>query len=111
MKKLTMLGVLVLSAPAALLAQSDPISLPTGMSITPTAAPHSVLQLLNPGLANLPNYVAGQAVSTALSPDGTTLLVLTSGYNYVTDSQGKAQTNEYVFVYNTGYNPPKQLQV
>src|SRR5262245_57796937 len=42
----------------------------TGMKITPTAAPGSVFQRLNPGLAGLPEFTAGQAVSTALSPDG-----------------------------------------
>jgi DNA-binding beta-propeller fold protein YncE len=90
---------------------SDPITLPTGFAITPKAAPHSVLQLLNPGLPALPNYVAGQAVSTALSPDGTQLLVLTSGFNAVADKQGKAQTNEYIFVFSTTSNPPQQTQV
>jgi len=96
-----MLAAFALLAAVPVLAQSasDPITLPNGFAITPTAAPHSVLQPLNPGLPNLPNYVAGQAVSTALSPDGTQLLVLTSGYNTVTDTQGKAQTNEYVFVF------------
>src|ERR1019366_4960002 len=69
----------------------DPIALPNGFALTPTAAPHSVLQVLNPGLPTLPNYLAGQAVSTALSPDGTQLLVLTSGFNAVADTQGKAQ--------------------
>src|SRR5271157_2359948 len=98
---------------APLLAQSsfDPIALPNGFALTPTAAPHSVLQVLNPGLPTLPNYLAGQAVSTALSPDGTQLLVLTSGYNAVTDTQGKAQTNDYVFVFTTTVTPLKQTQV
>jgi len=112
------LAAFALLATAPMLAQnpSDPITLPTGFAITPMAAPHSVLQPLNPGLANLPNYVAGQAVATALSPDGTQLLVLTSGFNEVVDTQGKAQTNEYVFVFSTStlgttFIPPKQTQV
>ncbi len=53
--------------------------LPTGMSITPNAAPGSSVITLNPGLAGQPNYVAGQPVSTVTSPDGNTLLLLTSG--------------------------------
>jgi hypothetical protein len=111
------LAAIALLAASPVLAQSsDPITLPNGFAITPTAAPHSVLQPLNPGLPNLPNYVAGQAVSTALSPDGTQLLVLTSGYNSVTDTQGKAQTNEYVFIFSiitssTTVVPPRQTQV
>jgi hypothetical protein len=68
---------LITAAPALAQGSLDPITLPNGFAITPTAAPHSVLHLLNPGLPTLPNYVAGQAVSTALSPDGTQLLVLT----------------------------------
>jgi DNA-binding beta-propeller fold protein YncE len=85
---------------------------PSGQSITPTAAPGSVFQDLNPGLANYPNYRAGQAIKTALSPDGTTLLVLTSGYNNVNFSSGpnlgyqdNSASTEYVFVYDvTGVN-------
>jgi YVTN family beta-propeller protein len=83
----------------------------TGMKITPTAAPGSIFQSLNPGLAGLPDFTAGQAVSTALSPDGNTLLVLTSGYNRMngpTGSRNAAWSNEYVFVYDvTGASPVK----
>jgi hypothetical protein len=102
---------LITAAPALAQGSLDPITLPNGFAITPTAAPHSVLHLLNPGLPTLPNYVAGQAVSTALSPDGTQLLVLTSGFNAVADTQGKAQTNEYVFVFATTQSQPRQTQV
>ena len=73
-------GAAVCLAPG--LAQSlstDAIQLPTGLAITPTAAPHSVFQTLNPGLPGLSNFVAGQAVTTALSPDGKQLVILTSG--------------------------------
>jgi hypothetical protein len=44
---------------------SDPIQLPTGALLTPIAAPRSVYQTLNPGLTDLPNFVAGQPVTTA----------------------------------------------
>jgi hypothetical protein len=64
------------------------IRLPTGQRITPTATPGSTFAPLNPGIAALPSYTAGQAVSTAVSPDGRTLLVLTSGYNQILDSSG-----------------------
>ena len=64
--------------------------LPDGQSITPTAAPGSTFTHLNPGLADFPDFAAGQAVTTAVSPDGKTLLVLTSGYNRNYDSSGNA---------------------
>jgi hypothetical protein len=55
--------------------------LPTGQVITPTAAPGSTLQVLSTGLRSDGNADAAQAVNTQLSPDGKTLLVLTSGWN------------------------------
>src|SRR5215813_9309686 len=55
--------------------------LPTGQVITPTAAPGSTIQVLSTGLRDDGNADAAQAVNTALSPDGKTLLVLTSGWN------------------------------
>src|ERR1700756_3865655 len=47
--------------------------LPTGQTITPTAAPGSTFQPLKPGLADNPDYAVGQAVSEVLSPDRKTL--------------------------------------
>src|SRR5579872_3616118 len=55
--------------------------LPTGQVITPTAAPGSTIQVLSTGLRSDGNADAAEAVKTALSPDGETLLVLTSGWN------------------------------
>jgi YVTN family beta-propeller protein len=55
--------------------------LPTGQVITPTAAPGSTLQVLSTGLRSDGNADAAEAVNTALSPNGKTLLVLTSGWN------------------------------
>ena len=55
--------------------------LPTGQTITPTAAPGSTFTTLSTGLRSDGNADAAEAVKTALSPDGKTLLVLTSGYN------------------------------
>ncbi len=64
--------------------------IPTGQIITPTAAPGSVLQrLANPQLRPDGNADADSAVATALSPDGKTLVVLTSGFNVsVNDTAG-----------------------
>ena len=87
---------------------AQPILLPNGAEITPTAAPHSVQLPLNPGVASHPNFTLGQAVTTALSPDGTQLLVLTSGYN-----RGPGQLAdfpEFVFVYDVTSYPPRQVQ-
>src|SRR5262245_38624696 len=74
-----------LSAQTAKGRSKQPEIVPTGMSITPTAAPGSTLQFLNPDLPGMPEYLADHPISTALSPDGSTLLVLTSGYNRVYD--------------------------
>lgn len=54
---------------------------PPGLFITPTALPHAVQKVLNPGLANYPNFVAGEAVKAVVSPDGKTLAILTAGMN------------------------------
>lgn len=55
--------------------------LPTGQVITPKAAPGSTFAPLATGLRTDNNADAAEAVTTTLSPDGKTLLVLTSGYN------------------------------
>jgi YVTN family beta-propeller protein len=89
-------------------------ALPDGQSITPTAAPGAVFSSLNPGLADYPDFTAGQAVTSTLSPDGTTLLVLTSGYNRNFDASGKLlarDSNEYVFVFDITSGAPVQRQV
>ena len=89
-------------------AGGQPILLPNGAEITPTAAPHSVQLPLNPGVASRPNFTLGQAVTTALSPDGTQLLVLTSGYNR---GPGPiADFPEFVFLYDVTSYPPRQVQ-
>jgi YVTN family beta-propeller protein len=55
--------------------------LPTGVRITPAAAPGARLMRLATGLRADGNADGAEASAVALSPDGTTLLVLTSGYN------------------------------
>jgi YVTN family beta-propeller protein len=55
--------------------------LPTGQTITPTAAPGAVFSRLPTGLRADGTADANGAVTTALSPDGTALVVITSGYN------------------------------
>lgn len=88
--------------------------LPTGMRITPTAADGSRFEPLNPELADNPDYRADHAVATEISPDGGTMLVLTSGYNRVNGTDGARiaeQSNEYVFVYDIGHGRPVKRQV
>ena len=87
---------------------------PTGQMITPSAAPGAVFQPLNPGLADFPDHDAGQAAALALSPDGGTLLILTSGYNLLFGADGKpipAASMEYVFVYDVSGPSPVKRQV
>ncbi len=84
------------------------------MSITPLAAPGAALQALNPGLPDLPQFTADHPVSSAVSPDGRTLLVLTSGFNRNHGADGKivdALSNEYVFVYDISHAAPVKTQV
>ncbi|MGA9673151.1 MAG: hypothetical protein WBQ94_28385, partial [Terracidiphilus sp.] len=94
--------------------------LATGQFITPTAAPGSTIQQLATGLRADGNADAAEAVNGALSPDGKTLLVMTSGWNRnnnqpngtpitfptldpVTGAAVGTTTNdEWVFVYQIG---------
>jgi DNA-binding beta-propeller fold protein YncE len=97
-------------------------SLPNmGQQITPLAPLGSRFESLNPDLADNPNWLAGHAVTTVVSPDKKTLLVLTSGYNrvYRTDSVldvfgtyfNWAESTEYVFIYDISLGTPIKKQV
>jgi YVTN family beta-propeller protein len=111
---MAVLSALSLAGGPALAREPQGELLPTGQTITPTAARGAVFTTLNPGLKDNPGYVVGQAVTTALSPDGKTLLVLTSGYNLVSDADGHtipAQSSEWVFVYDVGGGKPHLSQV
>jgi DNA-binding beta-propeller fold protein YncE len=103
----------IASSTSLMSSASEP--LPTGKSITPTAAAGSLFQPLNPGLpAPFAGFIADHAVTTATSPDGNTLLILTSGYNLNNDSTGAqvdAASHEYVFVYDISVHPPVKNQV
>jgi YVTN family beta-propeller protein len=91
---------------------SAQVVLPTGATITPTAAPGSTFTALTVALPDYPNYNPDSAETTAISPDGKTLLILTSGYNLRLDSNGNfqaADSNEYVFVYDIS-TPAAPLQ-
>jgi DNA-binding beta-propeller fold protein YncE len=86
----------------------------SGQVITPLAPANAKFSSLNPGLPDFPEYTAGQAVKTVISPDGATLLVLTSGYNRLNNAQGlrePADSNEYIFVFTLTRGTPQQTQV
>jgi hypothetical protein len=86
--------------------------LPSGVRITPTAAPGALFEPLHPDLPMRPDCIAGQAVTTAVSPDGTTLLIVTSGYNRNDGPNGALvpeESRESIFVYDiTGKQPVKR---
>jgi DNA-binding beta-propeller fold protein YncE len=97
-------------------------SLPNmGQQITPLAPQGSRFESLNPDLVDNPNWLAGHAVTTVVSPDKKTLLVLTSGYNrvYRTDNVldafgtyfNWADSTEYVFIYDISKGTPIKKQV
>lgn len=107
-------AVVVLTAtliPALHAQQTIPNS---GQQITPTAPTGASFVGLNPGLADNSQYLAGQAVTSVVSPDGKTLLVLTSGYNLLHDPSGHiipADSTQFVFVYDISQHKPLQKQV
>ena len=107
-----------------------PTILPTGKTITPTAAPCSTFEQLKTGLRSDGTADANSAVAATLSPDGKTLLVLTSGYNqgFKNETTGepfsyavldpitgkptetKVEKSEWVFVYEVGSGTPSKRQ-
>jgi DNA-binding beta-propeller fold protein YncE len=93
----------------------DPPALQTaaGQYITPTALLGSVQQLLNPGLPAYPDFVAGEAVRSQLSPDGKTLAILCAGMNSLVLPDGTTDTansTQFIFFYDvSGSNKQKPL--
>ena len=88
-----LLATTVMVAPALARAQSNTLiegndgtlPLPTGQFVTPvTPLTNAIQQPLNPNLPNYPNFVAGEAVRSQLSPDGTTLAIICAGQNTLT---------------------------
>ena len=107
-----MAAILAIAAGGGAAAET-PQFLPTAQFITPQAAPGSIFQPLNPRIAADPNYTAGQASAVALSPDGRTLLILTSGYNLYVGPDAKTVptlSEEYVFVFDVSGRRPVQRQ-
>jgi YVTN family beta-propeller protein len=87
-------------APAA---EAPPVQLATGQYVTPAALRGAVQLPLNPGLAAYPDFVAGEAVRSQLSPDGATLAVLTAGQNSLYKPSGSVDTaasTQFIFLYD-----------
>jgi YVTN family beta-propeller protein len=77
--------------------------LATGQYVTPAAVRGAVQQFLNPGLTAYPNFIAGEAVRSQLSPDGTTLAVLCAGQNSLIKTDGSTDTEastQFIFLYD-----------
>lgn len=120
---LLLFGVASTSKPVSVRADDDDKPkngefIPTGVHIAPSAAKGSLFQALNPDLSFDPTFTAGQAVTTTVSPDGKTLLILTSGYNNQNFTSGPnkgntnpAEFNEYIFVYDISGSKPLKTQV
>src|SRR5260221_3849916 len=89
------------------------LQLATGQFITPTFVEDAVQQFLTPGLPDYPNFVAGEAVRSQLSPDGTTLAIITAGQNSLYKSDGTVDTansTQFIFLYNVeGSNKAKPM--
>ena len=88
--------------------------LPTGKTITPTAAKGAIFLDLNPGHPAAPNVRASQAAAIAVSPDGKILAILTSGFNIYFGADGKKipdLSTEYVFLFDITGPKPRQRQV
>ena len=87
----------------------------TGQQITPLAPPETFTRRsLGPGLAAYPDHVVGNAVTAITSPDGKTLVVLTTGdYGIYTStgSQDKANSTDWIFIYDITNPVPVQKRV
>ena len=90
--------------------------------ITPLAPQGSSFAYLDTGLTvNNKDWLAGQAVTNAVSPDGKTMLVLTSGFNRVYNPEGVFNSDgsnlnyedsqEYVFIYDISKGAPAVKQI
>jgi YVTN family beta-propeller protein len=89
--------------------------LPSGHYITPTAIDDAVQTYLNPQLPAYPDFVAGMAVRSRLSPDGETLAILTAGQNSLYKPDGTVDvpnSTQYIFLYDvTKPSQPSLKQV
>jgi len=79
------------------------LQLPTGQFVTPKFINGAFQEYLNPGLPDYPDFVAGEAVRSQLSPDGTTLAIITAGQNSLYRPDGTVDvpnSTQFIFLYN-----------
>ncbi len=91
------------TAQADLPANVGLLPLATGQFITPTFVNGAVQQSLNPGLTAYPDFVAGEAVKSQLSPDGKTLAIICAGQNSLIRPDGSTDTaasTQFIFLYD-----------
>ena len=108
------------TAPLTITIYNSPQSVPNmAQTLTPLAVSGSSFQGLDTGMVVTDSYdpkvptkewLAGQAVSTAISPDGNTLVLLTSGYNRVFQGPfplfDPLYSSEYIFIYDISNHAP-----
>jgi DNA-binding beta-propeller fold protein YncE len=108
------------TAPLTITLYNQPQAVPNlAQSIEPLTPPGSSFQFLDTGMVVTDTFnpqvapvewMAGQAVSTAVSPDGNFLAVLTSGYNRVFHGPfpffDPLFSSEYVFLYDISNHSP-----
>jgi YVTN family beta-propeller protein len=101
----------------AQLNSGQPQILSTNQTITPLAPRGATYQALNPKVADATDYTVGQAVTTVVSPDKKTLLILTSGFNLWAYPDGPkrgkmnpAASSEWVFAFDISSGTPVQKQ-
>ncbi len=100
LKQAILLATTILAAPGFAAAAQQ---IPSGQWISPEALPGAAQQLLNPGLALYPNFVAGQALLTQLSPDGSTLAIICAGQNSLVNAAGatdSAASTQWIFLFD-----------
>jgi DNA-binding beta-propeller fold protein YncE len=108
------------TAPLTITIYNAPQAIPNmAQLITPLAATGSSFQALDTGMVVTDSFnpqvaprewLAGQGVTTSISPDGNTLLVLTSGYNRVFQGPfplfDPLYSSEYIFVFDITNHAP-----
>ncbi len=113
-------GTNSVSAPVTITIYNAPQAVPNmSQSLSPLATAGSNFQFLDTGMVVTDPYdpnvapvewMAGQAVSTSISPDGNTLLVLTSGFNRVYQGPfplfDPLLSNEYIFIFDISNHSP-----
>lgn len=111
--RLILAAVSLLSVPVHGAARDAGQPLPTGQTLTPTAAPGARFEPLVTRTGPAPATVADGAAAIVPSPDGRELLVLTSGFNRFNGADGKVvadQSVQYIFRYAADRNRVRWLQ-